>query len=136
MENEILNPTSEPCEDDVLDFSSEDFEAECEATEEAEQVTETKKERMLRKCNEVKSRCCGTVGRIASDLRECDYNPYFKETRSYKLEVYRNATDEELIDEIEISDEKCFSARSLAIAGGVVLTLVLATKIIADKLLD
>ena len=87
---------------------------------------ETKKEKLLRKCNEVKTCCCGTAGRIANDLKDCNYNPYFRETRSYRLEVYRSSADEEPIDEFEMSDTKAFSARSLAIAGGLILALGVA----------
>ncbi len=133
MENENVSFT-DAFDNGVAEDNCQCFESECDVCEETAEPTETKKEKLLRKCNEVKACCCGTAGRIANDLKDCNYNPYFRETRSYRLEVYRNANDEEPIDEFEISDNKAFSARSLAIAGGVILTLAVAAKIFAGKL--
>ena len=129
MENENVNFEEELC-DTPLTNGCEELDNECTCEETTE---ETKKEKLLRKCNEVKACCCGTAGRIANDLKDCNYNPYFRETRSYRLEVYRNATDEEPIDEFEITDTKAFSARSLAIAGGLILALGIAAGIAAGK---
>ncbi|MBE6588872.1 MAG: hypothetical protein E7643_01715 [Ruminococcaceae bacterium] len=136
MENEILNASEELCED-ICEESSEPSCECCEAEScDAEASTETKKEKMLRKCNEVKARCCGTAGRIIGDLKDCDYNPHFKQIRSYRLEVYRKADDEEPIDEFELSDVKSFSARSLAIACGLTVALTAVTGLIVNKLFD
>ena len=103
------------------------------ATENAEDSAE----RLTRKCDEVKNACCGFIDRMARDLKECNYNPYIKQTRTYKLEVFRSANEtDEPIDVYETTDEKAFSARSLLIAGAATAVMVLVTGGIVKKLLD
>ena len=111
----------------------EDVAIEDEVVEEV--AEETASEKLTRKCNEVKQACCDTIDRIARDLKETDYNPYFRQTRTYKLEVFRNANEEEPIDVYETKDVKCFSARALVVAGTAAMLLTYATKCMVKKIL-
>ncbi|MBQ8310034.1 MAG: hypothetical protein IJX80_03365 [Clostridia bacterium] len=130
MENEIMNTNEE-----VLEETAAAEEVVEDVVEEVEEAAETAKEKLLRKCNEVKASCRSTADRIVNDLKECDYNPYFKQTRTYKLEVYRNCNEEEPIDVYETTDVKCFSARALAVAGTAAALLAVATNCVVKKLL-
>lgn len=130
MENEIMNVNEEMTEETVeIDELVE------ETAEELEEATETAKEKLLRKCNEVKASCRNTADRIITDLKACDYNPYFKQTRTYKLEIYRNCNEAEPIDVYETTDVKCFSARALAVAGAAAALLAVGTNCVVKKLL-
>ncbi len=103
--------------------------------ETAEEVEETASEKLARKCNEVKAACCGTIDRIARDLKETNFNPYIKQTRTYKLEIYRNCNEEEPIDVYETTDVKSYSARALVVAGAATALLMVATKSVVKKIL-
>lgn len=85
------------------------------------------------KCAKAKSACKETAERIARDLKETDYNPYFKRTKTYKLEVYRQAGDETPIDTFECTDTKAFSAKALAIAGAATAVLAVIANGIFKK---
>lgn len=87
-----------------------------EYTECAEECIETAAQKMARKCCEAKNACCGSIARIARDLKETNYNPYIKQTRTYQVEIYRNCNDEEPVDSYETTDVKSFSACALALA--------------------
>ena len=65
------------------------------AEEEVEEESAT--DMLSRKCQEVKSVCCDTINRIIYDLKETNYNPYIKQTRITRVEIFRNANDEEPI---------------------------------------
>ena len=134
MENEIMNLNEEVVEESV---ATEEIVEEAieEIAEEVEESAETAKEKLLRKCNEVKASCRNTADRIINDLKECDYNPYFKQTRTYKLEIYRNCNEDEPIDVYETTDVKCFSGRALAIASAAAALLAVGTNCIVKKLL-
>ena len=134
MENEIMNVNEEIAEETAAVEEAVEEVIE-EVTEEAEEVAETAKEKLLRKCNEVKASCRNTADRIINDLKECDYNPYFKQTRTYKLEIYRNCNEEEPIDVYETTDVKCFSARALAVASAAAALLAVGTNCLVKKLL-
>ncbi len=134
MENEIMNSTEEVLEN-VEEIIVEEIAAEEPAVEDAETVEETAKQRLARKCDAVKCACAGTIERIARDLKETNYNPYFKQTRTYKLEIYRNCNEEEPIDVYETVDEKAFSARALVAATAASALLMVATKQVVKKIL-
>lgn len=87
-------------------------------------------------CGTAKTRCVDKAKSIAAKAKAYDYNPHFKQTRTYKLEMLPAAKDAEPVDTFEISDEKEFSARSLAIAGGVVIAVTAVTGILIGTLLD
>ncbi|MBQ9774144.1 MAG: hypothetical protein IJW30_05720 [Clostridia bacterium] len=155
MENESLNllpneenetveeptaPVEETCEctaeeasacEDTCEETCEDT---CECECECECKTENAAKKMARKCAEAKQACCGSIARVARNLRESNYNPYIKQTRTYKLEIYRNCNEDEPIDVYETVDEKSFSACALAVATAATAALVIATKCIAKKL--
>ena len=68
-------------------------------------------------------------------MKETNYNPYIKQTRTYKLEIFRNCNDEEPIDVYETTDVKSFSAKALAVAGTAAMLLMFATNGVVKKLL-
>ena len=136
MENENLNLVEE-------EIAPEEVTVEEPVAEETENIEvtdeiceeETATEKLSRKFGEVKAACCGTIDRIAHDLKETNYNPYIKQTRTYKLEIFRNCNDEEPIDVYETTDVKSYSAKALAVAGTAAMLLMFATNGIVKKIL-
>ncbi len=136
MENENMNLveeeiiTEEATQEEPVVDEAETAEACDEVCEE-----ETATEKLSRKFSEVKAACCGTIDRIAHDLKETNYNPYIKQTRTYKLEIFRNCNDEEPIDVYETTDVKSYSAKALVVAGTAAMLLMFATNGIVKKIL-
>ena len=97
-----------------------------EEVEEAEEAEESTGEILVRKCQEVKDACCNTIDRIICDLKATDYNPYIKQTRTTRIEIFRNSDDEEPIDTFETTDVKSYSAKALLVATAAA-ALVVAT---------
>ena len=104
-----------------------------EAVEEVEEECAT--DMLSRKCQEVKNVCCDTINRIIYDLKETNYNPYIKQTRITRVEIFRNSTDEEPIDTFENTDVKSYSAKALAVASAAAALLVVASNGIVRKFL-
>ncbi len=133
LNEEIVIETAEDvvdcAEEIVVDELPEDI------FEENADAEETPSQKLARKCQEAKAACMGTIDRIARDLKETNYNPYFKQTRTYKLEIYRNCNDEEPIDVYETVDTKSFSARAFAVATVAAAALVVATNGVVKKIL-
>lgn len=102
--------------------------------EEAVATEESATEKLSRKCCEAKKACCDTIDRIARDLKETNYNPYIKQTRTLKVEIFRNAEEEEPIDVYETTDVKAYSAKALAVAGTAAMLLMCVTGCITKKL--
>ena len=128
MENMNLNEeVLENAEEIVVEEVAE------EVVEETAEETATQK--LSRKCNEVNAACCGTIDRIARDLKETNFNPYIKQTRTYKLEIYRTCNDEEPIDVYETTDVKSYSARAMVVATAAAAALMFATDRLVKKLL-
>ena len=98
-----------------------------EAEEVAEEATESATEKLSRKCQEVKSACCSTIDRIVYDLKETNFNPYIKQTRITRVEIFRNCNEEEPIDTFETTDVKSYSAKALLVAGAATALLVAAS---------
>ena len=114
---------------DAVDVVVEDEgDASAEATEEVvgEEAEESAGEILVRKCQEVKEACCNTIDRIICDLKATDYNPYIKQTRITRVEIFRNSEDEEPIDTFETTDVKSYSAKALLVATAAA-ALVVAT---------
>ena len=105
------------------------------AEEEVEEEEECAADMLSRKCQEVKSVCCDTINRIIYDLKETNYNPYIKQTRITRVEIFRNSTDEEPIDTFENTDVKSYSAKALAVASAAAALLVVASNGIVRKFL-
>ena len=103
------------------------------AEEEVEEESAT--DMLSRKCQEVKSVCCDTINRIIYDLKETNYNPYIKQTRITRVEIFRNANDEEPIDTFENTDVKSYSAKALALASAAAALLVVTSNGIVRKFL-
>ncbi len=128
LNEEVVIETAE----EVIDCA-EEIVVEAPIEETAEEETATQK--LSRKCQEAKAACCGTIDRIARDLKETNYNPYIKQTRTYKLEIYRDCNDEEPIDVYETVDTKSFSAKALALATVSAAALVIATNGIVKRII-
>lgn len=96
---------------------------------------ESATEKIARKCEEVKAACCSTIDRIVYDLKETNFNPYIKQTRITRVEVYRNCNEEEPIDTFETTDVKSYSAKALMVAGVATALLVAASGNIVKKFL-
>ena len=119
-----------------------------ETTEEVEEIVgeiadeetasaeeESPSEKIARKCEEVKAACCSTIDRIVYDLKETNFNPYIKQTRITRVEIYRNCNEEEPIDTFETTDVKSYSAKALMVAGIATALLVAASGNIVKKFL-
>ena len=118
---------SEPVEEIVGEIADEEAEEEV--------VEESATERISRKCEEVKSACCNTIDRIVYDLKETNFNPYIKQTRITRVEIYRNCNEEQPIDSFETTDVKSYSAKALLVAGVATALLVAASGKIVRKFL-
>ena len=109
--------------EDVEEVVGEAAEEEAE-TEEAE---ESATEKISRKCEEVKAACCNTIDRIIYDLKETNFNPYIKQTRITRVEIFRNCNEEEPIDTFETTDVKSYSAKAFLVASAATALLVAAS---------
>lgn len=105
------------------------------AEEAAEETEEGATEKLSRKCQEVKSACCNTIDRIVRDLKETNFNPYIKQTRITRVEIYRNCNEEQPIDAFEMVDEKSYSAKAFAVATAAAALLVVASNKVIKKFL-
>ena len=106
-----------------------------EAEEVAEEATESATEKLSRKCQEVKSACCSTIDRIVYDLKETNFNPYIKQTRITRVEIFRNCNEEEPIDTFETTDVKSYSAKAFLVASAATALLVAASGKVVKKFL-
>ena len=104
---------------------------------EAEEVEEEAEEAdvLTRKCQEVKTACCDTIERIMYDLKETNFNPYIKQTRINRVEIFRTCNDEQPIDTFETTDVKSYSAKAFAVASAAAALLVVASNGIIRKFL-
>ncbi len=124
--------SAEPVEEVVGTIADETAAEEAEEVEEAE---EGATEKLSRKCQEVKSACCDTIDRIVRDLKETNFNPYIKQTRITRVEIYRNCNEEQPIDTFEMVDEKSYSAKAFAVATAAAALLVVASNKVIKKFL-
>lgn len=108
---------------DAIDVVVEE-EVEETAEETADECEECTADLLSRKCQEVKDACCNTIDRIINDLKETDYNPYIKQTRTTRIEIFRDGSEEELIDTFETTDVKSYSAKALLVATAAAALLV------------
>ncbi len=106
-----------------------------DAEEASEETEESATDKIARKCQEVKTACCDTIDRIVYDLKETNFNPYIKQTRITRVEIYRNCNEEEPIDTFETTDVKSYSAKALLVAGAAAALLVVASNSIVKKFL-
>ena len=95
-----------------------------EVEEAAEECEECTADILSRKCQEIKDACCSTIDRIVNDLKETDYNPFIKQTRTTRIEIFRDNSEEELIDTFETTDVKSYSAKALLVATAAAALLV------------
>lgn len=108
---------------DAIDVVVEE-EVEETAEEAADECEECTADLLSRKCQEVKDACCNTIDRIVNDLKETNYNPYIKQTRTTRIEIFRDNSEEELIDTFETTDVKSYSAKALLVATAAAALLV------------
>ena len=132
VEEEIDTP-AEDVEEIVGEVADEETE-EAQEAEETERV-ESATDKITRKCQEVKAACCDTIDRIVYDLKETNFNPYIKQTRITRVEIFRNASDEQPIDTFENTDVKSYSAKALMVASAAAALLVVASNGIVKKFL-
>ena len=123
---------TEDVEEIVGEIAEDDAQEEAGEEEEAE---ESVTDKLSRKCQEVKTACCDTIDRIVYDLKETNFNPYIKQTRITRVEIYRNCNEEEPIDTFETTDVKSYSAKALAVAGVAAAVLVVASNGIIKRFL-
>ena len=98
-----------------------------EVEEEVEEAEESATDKISRKCEEVKAACCNTIDRIVYDLKETNFNPYIKQTRITRVEIFRNCNEEEPIDTFETTDVKSYSAKAFLVASAATALLVAAS---------
>lgn len=125
---EEADASAEPVEEIVGEIGDEE-------TEEEVATEESATERLSRKCEEVKAACCSTIDRIVYDLKETNFNPYIKQTRITRVEIYRNCNEEHPIDTFETTDVKSYSAKALLVAGVATALLVAASGKVVKKFL-
>ena len=119
-----------------------------ETTEEVEEIVgeiadeetasaeeESPSEKIARKCEEVKTACCSTIDRIVYDLKETNFNPYIKQTRITRVEIFRNCNEETPIDSFETTDVKSYSAKAFLVASAATALLVAASGKLIRKFL-
>ena len=121
--------------DDVEEIVGETLDEDAQEEAAQEGAEESATEKLSRKCQEVKAACCDTIDRIVYDLKETNFNPYIKQTRITRVEIYRNMSEEEPIDTFETTDVKSYSAKALAVAGVAAALLVVASNGIVKKFL-
>ncbi len=129
--------SAEPVEEIVGEIVDETTEEVAQETDEtAENTTEeSATAKLSRKCQEVKEACCGTIDRIVHDLKETNFNPYIKQTRITRIEIYRNCNEETPVDAFEMVDEKSYSAKALALATAAAALLVVGSNKVIKKFL-
>ena len=69
------------------------------------------------------------------DLKETNFNPYIKQTRINRVEIFRTCNDEQPIDTFETTDVKSYSAKAFAVATAAAALLVVASNGIVKKFL-
>ena len=116
------------------DTTAEEVEEIVGEAEEVEEETE-EADLLTRKCQEVKTACCDTIERIMYDLKETNFNPYIKQTRINRVEIFRTCNDEQPIDTFETTDVKSYSAKAFAVATAAAALLVVASNGIVKKFL-
>ena len=121
--------------EDVEEIVGEIADEEVEEEEVCEEEAESATEKLTRKCQEVKTACCDTIDRIVYDLKETNFNPYIKQTRINRIEIFRNCNEETPIDTFETTDVKSYSAKALAVATAAAALLVVASNGIIRKIL-
>ena len=127
----VVEEEGDTAAEDVEEIVGEAAEEEVEVEQEEECVTDM----LSRKCQEVKNVCCDTINRIIYDLKETNYNPYIKQTRITRVEIFHNSSEEEPIDTFETTDVKSYSAKALAVATAAAALLVVASNGIVKKFL-
>ena len=120
----VVEEEADTVVEDVEEVVGEAAEEEVEEVEEAE---ESATDKISRKCEEVKAACCNTIDRIVYDLKETNFNPYIKQTRITRVEIFRNCNEEEPIDTFETTDVKSYSAKAFLVASAATALLVAAS---------
>ncbi len=133
IELSVDEPLTVPAVDeDLFEVAEEDFGFEIE--EEAPAAS-APVDSLQAKCDEIRAACCDTISRVARDLKETNYNPYIRSTKTYRYEIMRKSTDEEPIDVFEFQRTSGFSLRAMAITTALVAAADLAVgKFIKKKL--
>ena len=132
-EGEELSVCNTENDETVTLYAADD--CDCLPDFDEESAVETKKEKIARKCREVKDTCRSTASRLVSDWKETAGNPYIKQTHITQVEIYRSPDDEEPIDTFRTEQTKSYSARSLAVLGAAAVVVACTVDCIMKKLL-
>ena len=127
--------SAEPVEEVVGEIADEEEVVEEVEEEEEEVVEEDETFNLARKCQEVKDACCSTIDRIVYDLKETNFNPFIKQTRINRIEIYRNCNEEQPIDTFETTDVKSYSAKAFLAASAAAALLVVVSNKVVKKFL-
>ncbi len=127
--------SAEPVEEIVGEIADEEEVVEEVEAEEEEVVEEDETFNLARKCQEVKDACCNTIDRIVYDLKETNFNPFIKQTRINRIEIYRNCNEEQPIDTFETTDVKSYSAKAFLAASAAAALLVVVSNKVVKKFL-
>ena len=122
-------------EEEVVGEIADEEEVVEEVEEEEEVVEEDETFNLARKCQEVKDACCSTIDRIVYDLKETNFNPFIKQTRINRIEIYRNCNEEQPIDTFETTDVKSYSAKAFLAASAAAALLVVVSNKVVKKFL-
>lgn len=120
-------------EEEAADETVEEVANEETTDETVEEESATAK--LSRKCEEVKAACCSTIDRIVYDLKETNFNPYIRQTRITRIEIFRNCNEEQPLDSFETTDVKSYSAKAFLVASAATALLVAASGKLIKKFL-
>lgn len=123
-----VSVSSDETEEDAALVSEEDETEDSETDSDEVTTPETPAEKFSRKCAEAKKCCLATADRILHDLKETNCNPYIRQTRTCKVEIFRNAQEETPVDVFEETETRSYSARAMALASGAALIAMLVAK--------
>ncbi len=148
MENEmitVLQPEdelvrTESCDDceeiSICNCENNEIVTPCEPeTDTVEEVTESSREMLTRKCQEVKDTFRSTASRLVNDWKETKGNPYIKQTCITQVDIYRNPNDQTPIDTFRTEQVKSYSARSFAVLGAASLIVACTVDAVMKKIL-
>ena len=92
------------------------------------------KDLFLQKCNEIYEEWDKTTSRLKKDWVACNGNPYIRETKIHRIEIFRNPNDTQPVDTFENKKVQGASLSTILMASGVALLLSCIPSKISSKL--
>ena len=149
MENETKNVFE--AEEEICDATEEISVCNCENNEQKtvyqadggcveairaayDTAEESPKEKLTRKCREVKEVCLSTADRLIDDWKKTEGKPYIKQTTTCRLDIYKDPNDETPVDTFYTEKIKTCSVRTLAIVGTAAFAVMCTAECIVKKL--